>query len=229
MELFAEGQGPASPMAVGSDGRLYVAQTSTRTLVSFGANAKDRRDAAKDLEARALVGTKDAGFYAIDGNGRILLVKSDGTFSTAYSGDGFAEASSLALTSDQEFVIVGDAKSKFAWSLHVADDGRLVDGEPYYRLEMPETSLYSESRSVAVNALGQPFFASPLGIQGFEAAGRQGPILNSPANGATSAVAFVGGKGDWLYAAVEGKLYRRSVKVKAVTADNLSKPPAPPL
>ena len=94
---------------------------------------------------------------------------------------------------------------------------------------MPEVDLYSENRSVTVDTNGQPFFATPRGIQGFEAAGRQGPILNSPIQGAVTAVSLAGNAESWLYAAVNGELFRRSVKSKATTAGVVSKPPAPPL
>ncbi|RJL02880.1 alpha/beta hydrolase-fold protein [Paracoccus siganidrum] len=228
--MLADEQGKNLSMAIGANGRLYVAQPEKKLIVSYGATVADREIVADNVSASAVTSNKQGDIYAVESaQGVILRIDTRGKISTAYDGTDLHEPSSISMSPDQEFMIVGDAKSKFAWSFHVMADGGLVDGEPYYRLEMPEVGLYSENRSVTVNDLGQPFFATPLGIQGFEAAGRQGPILNSPIYGTVSAVSFAGGSKDWLYAAVDGKLFRRSVKSKAVNAGTITKPPAPPL
>ena len=230
VKLFAEKLGQNTALTVGADDRLYVSQPDKKTIVSYGATASDTKTVASDIYASAMAATRDGSIYAIDPQqNRIVRIDGKGSTFLAYDGSGLYAPSGIAMSPDQEFVVVGDAKGKFSWSFHVAEDGRLIDGEPYYRLEMPEVDLYSENRSVTVDTNGQPFFATPLGIQGFEAAGRQGPILNSPIQGAVTAVSLAGNAESWLYAAVNGELFRRSVKSKATTAGVVSKPPAPPL
>lgn len=222
--------GKGISLTVGADGRLLVAQRSSKRIVSYGETASDERVIATNVDAGALAATIDGGLYFIDlSSNSIARVNPDGPVRVVYDGKDIYRISGLALSPDQEFLTVADSQGKFGWSFHVAANGDLEDGEPYHRLEMPEVGLYSEAKGVTVSSNGQFYYATPLGIQGFEGAGRQGPILNSPDRGPVSAVAFAGGNGDWLYVAVGDRLFRRSVKVKAVTADTKVKPPAPPL
>lgn len=230
VSLFAKNQGSNLALTVGGDGRLYVGQAVKKRIVSYGTTASDERLVAKNVMPASLAATASGRLYFVERkNNSIARIDSDGVIRTAHSGNGIYLPSGLALTPDQEFLVVADSQGKFAWSFHIAENGELQDGEPYYRLEMPELELHSDAKAVTVNSDGHFYFATPLGIQGFEGAGRQGQILNSPIRGGVSAVTFAGGDSQWLYAAVDGQLFRRSVKVKAVTADTKIKPPAPPL
>ena len=132
----------------------------------------------------------------------------------------------LALSPDQAMLIVADAQSRFSWSFQIAADGSLVNGEPFYRLEMPESGWMSGARSVMEDSTGQVYFASAIGIQVCEANGRVAEILNAPEHGTVTAIAFAG---NWIYAAENGRLFRRPVKVKGVGAWEVAKLPKPPL
>ena len=108
-------------------------------------------------------------------------------------------------------------------------DGSLGNGEPFYRLEMPETSWMSGVAGVTEDSLGQVYFATPLGIQICEANGRVSQILNPPAPGAVTGVTFAGRDANWLYITTGGKLFRRPVKVTGAKSWEPAKPPKPPL
>ncbi len=62
-------------------------------------------------------------------------------------------------------LVVTDAASRFSWSFQIAADGSLTNGEPFYRLELPEDGWKSEVRGAAVDSIGQVYFATPLGVQ----------------------------------------------------------------
>jgi sugar lactone lactonase YvrE len=104
-----------------------------------------------------------------------------------------------------------------------------MNGEPFYRLEMPESGWMSAVHSVTEDSIGQVYFASATGIQVCEANGRVAAILNAPNYGAVTSIAFAGPEMNWLYAAEGGRLYRRSVKVNGVPAWTVAKLPKPPL
>jgi sugar lactone lactonase YvrE len=123
------------------------------------------------------------------------------------------EPTGIALSSDQAMVIVTDAQSRFAWSFQIGADGMLENGEPFYRLEMPEMGSKSEAKSVAMDAEGAAYFATPGMIQVCEASGRVIEILNAPEAGAVTGIAFAGTGPTWLYVVEGMKLYRRPVKV----------------
>jgi hypothetical protein len=66
-------------------------------------------------------------------------------------------------------------------------------------------------------------------IQFCEANGRLAGILDPPAQGAISNLAFAGKNLDWLHVSEGGELFRRSTKVIGAAAGAPAKPPQPPL
>jgi len=125
---------------------------------------------------------------------------------------------------------VGDSQSRFSWSFQIGPDGAPVNGEPFYRVDMPELSRDSHVAGLTVDEIGQAYFATGLGIQFCEQNGRCAGILMKPEiAGTLSNIAFGGPNLNWLYAAEGTKLYRREVKSKGVTAWSPVTPPRPPL
>jgi sugar lactone lactonase YvrE len=124
---------------------------------------------------------------------------------------------------------VADGQTRFSWSFQIAADGSLVNGEPYFRLDMPELSPSSGVEGVTVDSTGQVYFAGAVGIQICEPIGRCAQILNKPEFGTISNLAFGGKDLNWLYLTEGGKLFRRQVKRTGVTAGTPVKPPRPPL
>jgi sugar lactone lactonase YvrE len=146
-----------------------------------------------------------------------------------YSGADLAQPSNVALSPDQAMLIVTDAQSRFSWSFQIAADGSLINGEPFYRLEMPETGWMSGTVGAAEDTAGQVYFDTAVGIQVCEANGRLAAILNPPEHGTISSFAFAGKDLSWLYVTEGGKLFRRPVKVKGVASWAPVKPVKPPL
>jgi len=93
--------------------------------------------------------------------------------------------------------IVTDAQGRFSWSFQIAPDGSLMNGEPFYRLEMPETGWMSGVQGVAEDSIGQVYFATAVGVQVCEANGRVAQILNPPEYGGVSNLAFAGSYHGW--------------------------------
>jgi sugar lactone lactonase YvrE len=180
---------------------------------------------AQNVDAADLAITAKGGIYYTD-PARKTVGRVNGK---VYPVPEIAMPSGIALSPDQAMLIVTDAQSRFSWSFQIAPDGSLINGEPFYRLEMPESGWMSAVHSVTEDAIGQVYFASAVGIQICEANGRVAQILNAPAYGPVTALAFAGPEMNWLYAADSGKLYRRPVKVNGVPAWVLAKLPKPPL
>ena len=124
-------------------------------------------------------------------------------------------------------LIVADGQTRFSWSFQIAADGSLENGEPFFRLVMLETAWVMWAPELRWMPGGLVYIASAVGIQVFEQNGRCTRILSKPAFGNLSSLAFAGTDPQWLFAAEGGKLYRRPVKVKGVTAREPVKPPKP--
>jgi hypothetical protein len=132
-------------------------------------------------------------------------------------------------------LVVIDATSRYSWSFQIAPDGSLVNGEPFYRLEIPETTRESGQsgvRAVAEDTGGMVYFATPIGVQVAMQNGRIVEILNPPIPGVgpLEAMTFAGAaNANWIYVLQDGKLFRRPVKVTGANAWTVVKPPKPTL
>ena len=140
-----------------------------------------------------------------------------------------AKPTTLTFSPDQSLVDIGDASNRFNWSFQVAADGALVNGEPFYRVDIPETATGSGTSGATVDSIGQAYWATSLGIQYCEQNGRCAAILAKPERGTLGAIAFGGKDLNWLYAVEGDKLWRRETKSKGVAAWSPVKPPRPPL
>jgi len=227
--LFQGNASGATALRVAPDGRLYASQPGRKRIVSYGPGG-DEKVAAQNVEASDLAITaKGAVYFADSVHKTVGFIDASGHSRDVYSGGEIALPSGVGLSPDQAMLVVTDGQSRYSWSFQIAADGSLANGEPFYRLEMPEAGWMSGVRGVAEDSSGQVYFATPLGIQVCEANGRVATILNPPEPGGISSLAFGGKDQDWLYATEGGRLFRRPVKVRGVAAWAPVKPPRPPL
>jgi enterochelin esterase-like enzyme len=183
-------------------------------------------EAANNARART---AKGGAYFADPEHKTVNYVDPAGKQRVVYNGGEIAMPYGVALSPDQAMLIVTDAQGRYSWSFQIAADGRLINGEPFYRLEMPETGWMSGVKAVAEDEIGQVYFATPLGIQICEANGRVAAILNPPEHGAVTNVYFGGKDLNYLYAAENGKLFRRPAKMTGTSVSSPEKPPKPPL
>jgi enterochelin esterase-like enzyme len=183
-------------------------------------------DAPKDNRVHTASG---GAYWADPASKTIHYISPAGKQRVVYSGGEIAMPYGVALSPDQAMLIVTDAQGRYSWSFQISADSGLINGEPFYRLEMPETGWLSNVKAVAEDSTGQVYFATPLGIQMCEANGRVAAILNPPEHGAVTNVFFGGKDLNYLYVAENGKLFRRPVKVTGTSAASPVKPPKPPL
>ena len=232
--VFAKDAPGVSALAVGADGTLYAAEPNRIVTFSPGGSSKT---VARNVAAQSLAVTQKGAIYFTGSMHKTIgLVDASGRMRTVYDGGEIAVPAGVALSTDQAMVIVTDAQSRYSWSFQIAPDGSLENGEPFYRLEVPEEgqtnrSWMSHVEAVATDAGGAAYFATPRGIQVCEPSGRVIEILNapepSPEAGALTGIAFAGANPTWLYVVQGNKLYRRPVKVAYAPVWAPVKPPKP--
>jgi gluconolactonase len=231
-----------SILRMGANDRLYSYSEKNRGIVSSSVAtglASDQKTVAR-FPAKAaytvadFVVTRSGIIYYLDGmTPEIHIIDSSGPPLTTLLYAPMGTAGGLALSPDQSMLVVTDTVSRYSWSFQIAADGSLINGEPFYRLELPETTVGWESRAkdVVEDVNGQVYFATPLGIQVSMQNGRVVEILNMPMPGEqiTGLTFAAGGDSSWLYLAEHGRLYRRPVKVTGANAWTVVKPPKPTL
>lgn len=227
--VFQEGTGGASVVRTGVDGVVYAYQATRRQIVVYG-RAGEEKIVAKNVDVSDMAVTAKSGIYFSDPVHKTVgYVDARGGVRVVYRGGEIAQPSGMGLSPDQAMLVVTDAVGRFSWSFQIAADGGLVNGEPFYRLEMPEAGWKSGVSGVTEDSSGQVYFATPFGVQVCEANGRMAEVLNSPEHGGVSGVVFAGKKLDWMYIAEGGRLFRRPVKVKGAAVGSPEMLPKPPL
>jgi gluconolactonase len=232
--VFAKDAPGVSALAVGAEGTLYAAEPNRIIAFSPGGSSKT---VARNVAAQSLAVTQKGAIYFTGSMHKTIgLVDASGRMRTVYDRGEIAVPAGVALSPDQAMVIVTDAQSRYSWSFQIAPDGSLENGEPFYRLEVPEEgqtsgSWMSHVEAVATDAGGAAYFATPRGIQVCEPSGRVIEILNapvpSPEAGTLTGIAFAGANPTWLYVVQGNKLYRRPVKVAYAPVWAPVKPPKP--
>ena len=239
---FAGPPGSASILRMGPNQRLYTYLPASGDIVSSSTAATTASD--QKTVIRRLNGVAD---FAVMRNGAIYFLAGNmigridpaGRVSVALRwtslNDEMVAPKGLALSPDQSLLVVTDAVSRYSWSFQIAANGDLGNGEPFYRLELPETTVLgwqSGVRAAVEDTGGNVFFATPVGIQICMENGRVMQILNSPvpAQGPLTAIAFADtDDARWIYVAQGSRLYRRPVKVTGANAWTVVKPPKPTL
>ncbi|HEY1804082.1 MAG TPA: alpha/beta hydrolase-fold protein [Terracidiphilus sp.] len=235
----------ASILRVGANDRLYTYSSSREAIVSSNTAtgvASDEKTIARYLAA--LNGLED---FLVTANGSIYLLDSTAAMIDVIDAGGHARVAlrwtrgemtaptRLALSPDQSMLVVIDGDSRYSWCFQIAADGTPANGEPFYRMELPETTVTvppNGASSATEDTDGEVFFATPLGIQIAMQNGRIAEILNPPipGGGPLTAITFDQiGDQNWLYVAQDGKLFRRPVKVTGANAWTVMKPPKPTL
>ena len=231
-----------SVVRIGAYDRLYSYSEKNRGIVSSSIAAgvaSDQKTVARfpakavDIVADFVV-ARSGTIYYLDGlTPEIHIIDASGSPRTTVLYAPMGTAGGLALSPDQSMLVVTDTVSRYSWSFQIAADGMLINGEPFYRLELPETTVGWESRAknVVEDVNGQVYFATPLGIQVSMQNGRVVEILNMPMPGEqiTGLTFAATGDSSWLYLAEHGRLYRRPVKVTGANAWTVVKPPKPTL
>ncbi len=225
---FKSNTSGAKALRVGADGRIYASQPQQKRIVSYGAGG-DEKVVAQNVVADDLAITAKGGVYFVDSAHKTVALVEAGKSRVVFEGTEMLVPAALTLSPDQAMLAIGDAQNKFGWSTQIAADGSLINGEPFYRVDMPDISPYSGVSSVTMDTEGQVYFATALGIQLSEANGRAAAILSKPELGTVTGLAFGGKDLNWIYATEGGKLFRRPSLKKGIASWIVSKPPNPPL
>jgi enterochelin esterase-like enzyme/sugar lactone lactonase YvrE len=228
--VFKNNSGGATALRFGADGMLYASQPAAKRIVTYGASGEEKI-VAQDVSADDLALTAKNDIYFVDTALKSVgLLRAGSKKAVLFPLKDMLSPAVLTLSPDHALLDIGDSQSRFSWSFQLGPDGAPVNGEPFYRVDMPELSRDSHVAGVTVDEIGQAYFATGLGIQFCEQNGRCAGILSKPEiAGTLSNIAFCGPNLNWLYAAEGTKLFRREVKSKGVTAWSPVTPPRPPL
>ena len=152
---------------------------SRRRILSYSAGVSAEKVYGKDLVADQMVVRGRQLFFLDASAKKVGVVDPNGRTKILGEMREMGMPSGLALSPDQEMLVVPDSHARFSWSFQIGDT--LANGEPFFRLDLPESGLRGGATGAAHDATGQVYFATPAGIQICEPNGRVAAILNVPA------------------------------------------------
>ena len=205
-------------LAFGPDGRLYGCDS--KGISSYGPEGK-KSVRLRGVYCNDIAFTRRGGLYFSYSHSGIVGYVPPGNSnhlghgpSAQFEGLDTPKADGICFSPDQSMFYVTDSTGKWVWSYQIQADGKLANGEPYFRMETPDESSASGAAGIAADSQGLVFVATSLGIQVCDEQGRVTAILNPPEQidpslGPLSELAFGGRDHEYLYAVVGNKVYRR--------------------
>jgi sugar lactone lactonase YvrE len=213
-------------LAFGPDGRLYACQSGRKKIVAYDADGKETV-IAEGLRSNDLVVNHKGDLYITDPeNKQVWFVDAKGARRVVDTG--VTEPNGVTLTPDQSLLLVADTKGQLVYSFQIQADGSLGFKQPHFYLHVPAGSPRSGANGMKVDAKGNLYVATEMGVQYCDQAGRVNGIISKPQRARLSNVAFGGPTLDDLYVTVGDKVFKRKTKAKGVLSFEAPIKPAPP-
>ena len=221
VSLFKEGTAGTSGLTFSADGTLYAAETGRLRVASYLPSGELSILSLGVQASDVAIHPKYGVYFSEAGRGRIWLVNTANlkrvVFDNSKNGN-IQTPYCVRLLPDGSGLVVTDFDSRASWSFRIAQDGSLEDGEPFYRLEIPDSMsagpLRSGARGVAFDDQGYSYFATALGIQICDQPGHVVGIIRKPGAGDITDVAFGGIERTTLYVTCGKTVYCRHLRRK---------------
>lgn len=203
-----------------ANGTMYAAEAGRLRVASYSAASGLLSVMSNGLQASDVTFSPKYGtYFSESGRGRVWLINSanlkrvvfdntkDGNIQTPYC---------VRLLPDESGLVITDYDGRASWSFRIGANGSLVDGEPFYHLEIPDEvaqgSLRSGARGVAFDDQGFAYFASDLGVQICDQTGRVVGIIRKPEGSEITDVAIGGADKQTMYVTTANRVYRRHIR-----------------
>jgi sugar lactone lactonase YvrE/enterochelin esterase-like enzyme len=234
--LFREDSGGATGLMFGADNRLYAAEEKRKRVVAYSPDGK-LTVLEEGIQPNDLAVTPAGAVYFTESEARkVWRIAADGKRNVAFDAihDGnIMMPNGVRLSPDHSLLVVADTVGRDSWSFLIQPDGSLADGEPFYRLAIPESVSSGPVRSGAdgltFDDQGYAYFATKLGIQICDQPGRVVGIVRKPSTADLSNLVFGGADMQTIYVTAGDKVFRRHLRRKGVFPWQPVKPPRPQL
>lgn len=219
VSLFKSDTAGTTGLTFAANGTLYAAEAGRLRVASYLADGQ-LSVLSLGLQASDVAFSPKYGTYFSEaGRGRVWLINSanikrvvfdnskDGNIQTPYC---------VRILPDESGLVISDYDSRASWSFRFGQDGSLIDGEPFYRLEMPDEwasgAMRSAARGFSFDDQGYAYFATGLGVQICDQPGRVVGIIRNPGPDELTDVVIAGPDKQTLYATAGGKVYKRHIQ-----------------
>jgi gluconolactonase len=212
VSIFKQDGGGASGLMFGADGKLYAAEDGKQKIVSWSTTDGSEEVLAEGVHSNDLAVSSKGVIYFTDPPGRrVWMIDKTGAKKVVFENMRFPNG--VRFSPDESLLLVADSWTRWVWSFQVQADGTLANGEPFYRLEIPETGdtgqVTSWADGLALDKQGFLYVATRGGIQVCDPAGRVVMIIPTPGSSSPSNLVFGGPDMQTLYVTIVDKVYKR--------------------
>ncbi len=226
VSLFKDDSGNANGLMFGPDGRLYACENGRKRVVAYDVATGVATAVATDVNSNDLViNAKGEIWFTDPANKKVWFVKPGGEKRVVHEGIEFPNG--VILSPDQTLLMVADSRGKWVWSFQIGENGALLNGLPYHRLETGDQSSSTSADGMTVDTEGFLWVTTNIGLQVLDQLGRVNAILSKPQAGPLSNVVFGGKELDTVFVTAGDKVFKRKVTRKGLTAWGPAKPPKP--
>jgi gluconolactonase len=225
--VFKEDSGGANGLMFGPDGRLYACQNGRRRIVAYAPDGMESVIAEGVNSNDIAVNQRGEIYFSDPDHKQVWFIDAQRNKRVVHEGIGFPNG--IRLSPDQSLLLVDDSAGRWVWSFEIESDGSLANGQPFYRLEIPDESSATGADGMTVDSEGYAYVTTRTGLQVCDQIGRVVAILNKPQPGPLSNVVFAGPDLESLYVTAGDKVFRRHVRRKGTLPWAPVEPPVPRL
>ncbi len=220
--------GGAHGIAFGPDGRLYAGQQDRKQIVAFAPDGAETVIAEGVQSHHLAVTARNEVYFSEAPKHTVSMIDTKGNQRVVV--DQINWPRGVHVSPDQSLLVVNDPNTRWVWSFQIQADGSLSNGQPFYRLDIPDDATSSDAGGMTFDTEGYLYVATASGVQVCDQPGRVNAILSLPpgSNGLTG-VYFAGPNLEWLYVSDGQRIFRRKMKVRGAETWKVSKPPVPRL
>ncbi|MBI1357563.1 MAG: gluconolactonase [Acidobacteria bacterium] len=228
--LFLDKTGETNGLMFGPDGRLYSCRKAKKQIVAIDVATKKEEVIASGAESNDIAVLANGDIYFTNpAENKVYYVPKGGKAQVAFEDKQAGFLNGLVTSPDQALLMVDDSREKWVWSFQIMPDGKLANGQKFYRLETPDASSRSGADGMTITADGHLLVATDQGIQICDQPGRVVGIFSKPQRKFVSNLTFAGPEMKTLYATSEDKVFRRKLSIAGVLPWKPVKPPVPGL
>ena len=215
--VFSREATDAGGEAFGPDGTLYATIPGRKEIIAFDAKGVAHTVAGGLRGDRILVTSEDdiyvteTGMHS-DEPGTIWRIKPDGGRKALDRG--LLSPSGIAFSADHTLFLAAERAGDRVFSFAAADNGTLLDREPFYWLHPAGVPDGGGTEDIAADVQGNLYAATALGVQVCDRNGRVRAILWLPSPcGPLRGICWGGSGFDTLYATDGTLLFKRTLKI----------------
>ncbi|MEW6305548.1 MAG: SMP-30/gluconolactonase/LRE family protein [Verrucomicrobiota bacterium] len=216
-----------SGMKFGADGKLYACQGAKNRLIAIDLKSKEVKTITEDVKPNDLVVTHKGYIYFTETGKKQVTFVNAKTGQKKVADTGITAPNGIALSPDQSTLAVSDVRGVNVWTFRIESDGRLTAKAPYMTMRtevdptqkgdgrLPVYKTVSGGDGMSTDVQGRYYVATALGVQVFDPTGRECGLLPKPHTKGMTSVNVGGPNGEYLYATLGDKIYRRKIQANA--------------